>query len=211
MISVDFLQSPNAAEVAQAIQRALLDYSIGYSQVRALASDNAAYMKACFAILTGLYPRMIHVTCWSHILSLVGNCWRDGLPSVDRLVACIKSIFVKSPNRRRSWCELLETRNKPALTFPIPVITRWNSWFKSVDFINEHYDDLLQFVNEELAKRQRTAKLEELTTLMDSEQLKREVAFLARYSGRIQRDLIAMEAACPSQVRPCYKFIFLVA
>ena len=73
LISVDFLEKVNASEVAQTIQRSLVDYNVEYQQVRVFVSDNAAYMKATFKVMKGFYVNMIHVTCWCHILSLVGN------------------------------------------------------------------------------------------------------------------------------------------
>ena len=57
------------------------------------------------------------------------------------LVANVKSIFSKGVHRR---CKLLEFQvengiEKP-LSFPEPVVTRWNSWFNAAKFISNNFD-----------------------------------------------------------------------
>lgn len=45
-----------------------------FNDVVAFVTDNAAYMKKCFRdSLRGILPNAVHVTCWAHILSLVGD------------------------------------------------------------------------------------------------------------------------------------------
>ena len=201
VVSVDFMSNVNSREVAQKIERTLLEYKVEFHQVRALVSDNAPYMKACFNVLSPLYENMIHVTCWAHIISLVGACWKDAFPQVDRLVACVKSLFVNSPCRRRRWLALLEKKGSKVLSFPIPVVTRWNSWFQSVSFIREYVDELKEFTSQELSEGTRPLKLRETIDLMSVETLKEELCFLAAHSPRLQRDLVGMETASPAQVR----------
>ena len=205
--SVDFLNQANANEVAQKIQKVLFEYDVVYTQVRALVTDNAAYMKKCFKILSGLYVNMMHVTCWSHILSLVGNCWRDRLVSVDRFVACTKALFVKSPCRRRNWRALLQSKDSEVKSFPIPIITRWNSWFQSVKFIDQYFDEILEFIDMEFQEGTRTAKLEEMKKIALDEKLRPAIHFVGMNCSRIQRDLVSMETACPSQVSTHYVYL----
>ena len=200
LISVDFLEKVNASEVAQTIQRSLVDYNVEYQQVRVFVSDNAAYMKVTFKVMKGFYVNMIHVTCWCHILSLVGNCWKDNLVSLDRLVACTKAIFVKSPARRRTWRALLREKNCEVKAFPIPVTTRWNSWFESVKYLAVYYNVFCDFIQQECVELMRSAKFDELKELVMQSTVHTEILFVGKHCSRIQRDLISMETACPSQV-----------
>jgi len=73
--------------IAQLIIRTLTSIGIDFNNVLALVSDNAAYMKKCFTDgLRGLLPNAVHVTCWAHILSLVGEEFRGAFELTDSLV-----------------------------------------------------------------------------------------------------------------------------
>jgi hypothetical protein len=81
LVNTEFLTEVNNVSIAQCIIRTLTQLNVQFNDVVALVSDNAAYMKKCFREnLKGILPNAVHVTCWAHILSLVGDEFRT--PSV---------------------------------------------------------------------------------------------------------------------------------
>ena len=130
----------NNVSIAQVIIRTLTDANIDFNNVLALVSDNAAYKKKCFtAGLRGLLPNAVHVTCWAHILSLVGEEFRAAFELTDNFVASMKAIFSKAPGRRaRYLSHLRDCAVANASMPPNPVVTRWNTWFNAALYHREH-------------------------------------------------------------------------
>ena len=112
--------------IAQVIIRTLNSLGIDFNNVLALVSDNAAYMKKCFNdSLRGLLPIAVHVTCWAHILSLVGEEFRGALELTDSFVASMKAIFSHAPGRRARYLSYLRDCASNDITMPPnPVVTR---------------------------------------------------------------------------------------
>ncbi|CAF1025057.1 unnamed protein product [Brachionus calyciflorus] len=62
----------------------------------AFITDNASYMlKAFKTVIKTLLFICIHVTCFAHIINLVGETWRPNLTEMDSIVANLQSIFVR--------------------------------------------------------------------------------------------------------------------
>ena len=94
LVNTESLTAINNVSIAQLIVRTLTNMNIEFNNVLALVSDNAAYMKKCFKDdLCGMLPNAVHVTCWAHIVHLVGDELRGALNMCDLLVATMKSIF----------------------------------------------------------------------------------------------------------------------
>jgi len=63
LVNTEFLQTVSNVTIAQLIIRTLTSVNIDFSNVLALISDNAAYMKKCFTDgLHGLLPNAVHIT-----------------------------------------------------------------------------------------------------------------------------------------------------
>lgn len=152
LVNTEFLPEVNNVTIAQLIIRTITMSNVHFNDVIALVSDNAAYMKKCFYDnLRGLLPNAVHVTCWAHILSLVGEEFHAALQLCDLLAANIKGIFSKAPGRRARYLHHLKQNNVSNVHLPpVPVITRWNTWFAAIFYHAEHLDHYVTFVAREI-------------------------------------------------------------
>ena len=70
LVNTLVLDACNSTTVGQA----MIEYGIAHNDIRFVMSGNARYMRKCAQeILSPLFPNMIHGTCWTHIISLVGS------------------------------------------------------------------------------------------------------------------------------------------
>ena len=60
-----------------------------------------------------------------------------------------KSLFLNTRKRKHRYHSFLKVKYPNDASkcnlFPAPVLTRWNSWFKSVDYLKERVEDIKQF------------------------------------------------------------------
>ncbi len=97
-----------------------LDPEFDCNRARILLSDAAPYMVKCGRDLCTFFPRLMHVTCIAHGLHLVCHSATEVFPDVNRLIASVKMVFLKSPNQRSAYKE-----SCPNLPFPPePIMTR---------------------------------------------------------------------------------------
>lgn len=68
---------------------------IQYSKVLLALTDAAAYMISAMGSLQLLYPKMLHLTCFSHGLHRVAEFIRSQFPEVNKLISKTKAVFVK--------------------------------------------------------------------------------------------------------------------
>ena len=117
---------------------------IEFSGVNAFISDNSVYMKNAFReVMKPLLVNAAHVTCWAHIMSLLGDEWRKYFTTVDRFVTKMKSIFVFSSQRKNIYSTFMENRGvqEPKMSLQ-PMLTRWNSWLLAVQQHDEIFRSL---------------------------------------------------------------------
>lgn len=85
--------------VSQAVAKAIVNYSLDFSKVLAFPPNNVMYVcKAFSAVLQGMMPSAIHITCKAHILSMASDIWRTCFPDVDVLVSSFKKISKHCPS-----------------------------------------------------------------------------------------------------------------
>ena len=128
----DFLSNVNASAVSQFVMDTIHLYNISYQNIIFFISDNASYMKLAYSNLSPFLPKMKHNCCLAHILNLIGETWIDfkRFELIDKLVMNFKAIFVYNSQRKIRWKDHLLQNNVESPTLaPVPVKTRWNSWF----------------------------------------------------------------------------------
>lgn len=183
VLTVDliYLEHVNGTTVSQAIMQTLSKYDVDFNKVSAFITDNASYMSKTFGIVKGLLPNCVHVTCNAHIMNLVGETWRKHFPKVDRLVACFKTTFLHCASRKRRYVDYLadQTQQETIAIPPTPVVTRWNSWFRTVSHHTKYVHHYRGFIAKELELSTATNALTELSTLLESDQIIDEVRFVA--------------------------------
>lgn len=200
LVNTDFLTEVNNVSIAQLIIHTLTEVNVHFNDVVAFVTDNAAYMKKCFRDnLRGLLPNAVHVTCWAHILSLVGEEFREALRLCDMLAASIKAIFSKAPGRRARYLHhLRQMKAEKAVMPPTPVITRWNSWFEAVLYHAEYLEHYVSFVASEIAHSGATIQLNKLSALLQNtdrlNELRAELEFVTVHCQPIMKTLTSFEA-----------------
>jgi len=126
-------------------------------------------MVKTFKNLSPIMPQMKHNNCLAHIMNLVGECWIDFsfFRLLDKITLNIKSSFIHSSARKRRWISYLSTNainnptlppffeipienSNPNITLPpLPVKTRWCSWFRFVFWLSEYIPYIILFFIEE--------------------------------------------------------------
>lgn len=144
LLTCEHLEKTNASTIAQVFVKAmklLWKNDVQYELVLLFVTDAASYMKKAAASLQVLFPKMLHITCVAHGLHRVSEFIRGLFPDVDRLVANMKMAFLKSPSRINRFKENLSIPVPPK-----PVVTRWGTWIKAVQYYHENFDQLREFV-----------------------------------------------------------------
>lgn len=174
LAETNFLNETNHASVSQSVVKCLTKFEIEFDNVMAYGTDNVKYMIKSYQTLKNIYGNSRHVTCFAHIIALIGDCYRIGFPEVDKLVASIKFIFCKAGQRRRRYflhlqSELSKNSSElKAILPPSPVIIRWNTWFSAVKYLADYWEYLKSFVLTEIVENGETEKLKEINLLMNS-------------------------------------------
>ena len=113
MLDVMVLEATNSATVGAQIIRALVINNIAFRAVTAFISDNAPCMKKAFReILKPVLVNAVHVTCWAHIMNLIGDEFRKSFTSVDKFCAKMKSIFQFSGQRKSKYLEYMTEHDR---------------------------------------------------------------------------------------------------
>lgn len=147
------LMNANGAECSRAILSVIAEYEIKYEDIVGVITDSARYMTKCVDSIRILFSGdMAHIQCWAHKLNIVASLWSSSLSELNTCVQNAKSAFVNTRKRKHRYYSFLSAKyptdpGKPKL-FPSPVMTRWNSWFNSVQYLNEYLDDLIEFLSE---------------------------------------------------------------
>ena len=80
MLDIAVLEATNSAIVGAQVIRALAINNLAFTAVTAFISDNAPNMKKAFhEILKPMLINTVHVTCWAHIINLIGDEFRKVL------------------------------------------------------------------------------------------------------------------------------------
>jgi histone deacetylase complex regulatory component SIN3 len=51
------------------------------------------------AAIKVFYPKLLHLTCLAHSFHRVAETVRFQFPDIDQLIATVKKVFLKAPNR----------------------------------------------------------------------------------------------------------------
>ena len=128
---------------------------------------------------------------------MFGDEFRSALQLTDSLVATVKAIFSKAHGRRARYLNHLRQLNAGQISLPpVPVITRWNTWFEAALYHAEHLDHYICFVVEEI-EHGSTQQLRNLSSLLHSDELnvvRAELEFLAVHCERLIKVLKSLEA-----------------
>lgn len=122
LVNVGFMDKVNGESIARLVNDTLRKLDPEFDSERALiyVSDGAPYMLKSGRDLKIFFPQLHHILCICHGLSLVSEVAMDYFADVNRLIASVKQIFCKAPNRRTAYHEGCPNLPLP----PEPVKTR---------------------------------------------------------------------------------------
>lgn len=143
LIDVVSLEACNHATFSQGIIRAVSDMGISYDSIMAVVSDSAAYTRKAYReVLSAVFPKAVHVRCMAHIVNLVAEIFHHHpvFKFTADLIAMIKSAFFKKPGRKCRFIKFLKDflPSSEVKLPPVPVATRWNSWFEAAIYHSSH-------------------------------------------------------------------------
>ncbi len=172
LVTTKFLAKCDGVAVSNSVLETLNTVSIDTCQVICFKTDNARYMLTAGKTLQGLCGRLMHSTCWSHVLHLVSEEIRAKLKKADKYISLFKSVLVKAPSRREELLDCLETNGFPRKLPPVPVITRWCTWLETGSFHYLHLDAEIQWVAE---TEDNSAVMHKLKKIANQDSLKDEL------------------------------------
>ena len=139
LLHAECLAGTNGSTIPQAFMNAmsvLWPAGIRHDKVLLFVSDAASYMKTAGAALKVLFPRLIHITCAAHALHRMSELVRSLFPSIDKLISCVKKIFLKSAARVTTFREVAPDVPLP----PQPSLIRWGTWINAALYYGKHFD-----------------------------------------------------------------------
>lgn len=143
MATVDAVNAETMAQFFNDSVAFLWPNGICYSKILLIVTDAAPYMCAAVKSLKILYPKMLHITCFSHGLHRLAEFVRSKFVAVNDLIASCKAVFVKAPSRKAAFREMAPNVTMP----PSPCITRWTSWLKAAIYYCENFEAVSNVIN----------------------------------------------------------------
>lgn len=194
--SCSFLPTANATICTQAIVDTLKDLEIQYANVFSMCTDSAPYMKKCADCLTTIIgEHMVPFTCWAHKFNLLGEIWQTNLTDLNTVVAKVKNIFRNSRKLKNQYKDYL-VQHYPELSpnlYPIPVLTRWASWFRSVVYLAQYLDAILSFIQNEDKKSAQAQLLLDFMTPATTDRVKIQAQFVSENCQLITEPILEFQ------------------
>ena len=126
--------------------------------------------KSYHSILKPLMPQLLHNPCCAHIINLVNETWFNfsHFSIIKEFLFKIKTIFVTSPARRSRYVTFLKNHgiSRPQKV-PLPVVTRWNTWFEMIYYVFNHFSLIHDFFKDE-SKNNSTDTIEKILLTLDN-------------------------------------------
>lgn len=175
VFDMNFLEKTNSSNIVQTVNKALnllWPDGIRSEQILLLITDAAPYMKSAGNTLCDTYPKLTHITCMAHALHNVCEYLIVQYKDVNRLITCGKKVFKKAPNRINLFKEMHSEIPLP----PEPLHTRWGLWLHAIKYYYlyfEQFSDVVQKLDPE-----ESAFIEEVQELINSSNIKNEIAFI---------------------------------
>ena len=138
LIEHKFVETCNCTLICGIIHDVLKEVNCDKDNFVMLMSDAASYMVASSKVLKFIYPKMIFLTCFAHLLHNCAIRIISTFPEVDKLIASMRMATLKSRKR----CELFKGIPLP----PDVVVTRWGSWLNAVEYYNKYYTTIKDII-----------------------------------------------------------------
>ena len=150
-------------------------------------SDAAPYMVKSGKALCVLFPKMVHVTCLAHAIHRVAEDIRDAFPTVDKLIATVKKVFVKAPYRVLRFKEMAPGVPLP----PEPILTRWGTWIKAALYYAQHFEVVSKVIMDLDAEA--AAAISAAQELVQNGEVRNNLIYIAANFHRIPESITKLE------------------
>ena len=136
LIGVVKMEACNHSTFSQAIISSVSEAGIAFQNVTAVVSDSAAYCKKAYRdVMSAVYSNSVHILCLAHIVNLaaeVFHLYKD-FSHTANLITMIKSSLFKKPGRKSRLLKYMSDliSKEDVKLPPVPVSSRWNSWFEA--------------------------------------------------------------------------------
>lgn len=187
----------NNTTVTRSVLNVMRDYDIPYDNLMFIITDNASYMKVVHRNLQAMIPGLIHVTCWPHILNLVGEAFSTVFPLITTLLKAAQNFFKHAHRRKRKWRKFL-SQNDTTLTAKSPPMyspTRWNSWFLTVKYWNLYLKHLAPFVETLMTtEMSSSSRVTALHDFLNANNVQSQLKFICENSESLMAKLRLLES-----------------
>ncbi|XP_044012209.1 uncharacterized protein LOC122855112 [Aphidius gifuensis] len=160
---------------------------IHYNRVLIYCTDAAPYMMRSGRLLAPDFPKMLHVRCLCHSLSLVAEWVRDEFDNANEVISETKKVFIKAPTRVR----LFQQMAGGILLPPEPIITRWGTWLRAAVYYAQNYDHVRRVIDH---LDPDSAAIKKAKRLFSREGLREEFVHIAEHYIRIADAITRLEA-----------------
>jgi hypothetical protein len=174
-------RSPTGVIVQQKVIKALSTVGLvaEYEKFRLFLKDGVSFNLLAGRNMKTMYPKMLHVTCVSHMLHRVAEKILESSPRVLEVTKYIGKVFKNSSSRNLAW-QSFKDKNLPK--YEIPVRTRWGSWLRSARFISKHWTDMIDYLCSVSHKDCPSAK-KALDMIQHNQSMHRLAKLIREYSG----------------------------
>ncbi|KAK3918165.1 CGG triplet repeat-binding protein 1 [Frankliniella fusca] len=198
---VKILNNCNGDETSKALLQVMFECDVLHENVVALVSDSAAYMTLCVNLLKSLgLPNLIHVQCWAHKLDKIVKVFSDQLENITECVSKTKKLFKNTRKRKHRYQKYLKDKysfsgKKEVKHFPLPVMTRWGSWRKSVVYLCDYLLDVVDFAKSLPIKEAPSVEYFHNLTEIDIKIIQAEAAFVKENCTPVSELLLELESS----------------
>lgn len=140
----------NAVIVANQVANVLKRYNLVWDNCCAIISDSASYMKKFIKDLKAMYPHIIRIPCFSHIIHLaVRKAVDEYFFDIKKFSMKFASILSKNRNAKNIFMIHLKKNNfENFKEIPRVMDIRWYSFYNCLKQIKEYYPAVVDFLNE---------------------------------------------------------------
>jgi len=175
LLHTEELGKTNFSTISQLFNKAmgiLWPNGVQHEHVLLFVSDAAPYMVKAGTALKVFYSKMLHVTCAAHGLHRVAEQVRYHFSTVDKLIANVKQVFKKAPNRLQLFKNECHGVNLP----PEPVITRWGTWINAAAYYCENIQAVRHIIG--LLDQEDAISIQKAKKCLDKPNLENNLAYI---------------------------------
>jgi len=123
--------------------------------------------------------------CWAHQLDLVSDVWQDSFLNnkVHSLTTKFQHIMNRSSVRKARYIEFLKrdgVQNPKCM--PTVVITRWNTWYKAIQYLAEYLPRIRNFIKEEKETQDNSELINSLAEILENYRDFAEIQLMVRFN-----------------------------